>query len=345
VKHTGVLVRSVEEVMKSRREFLKCAATGAALMGTHSSLGWAEALGPQKRSGRSRVVVARDAGLRVQGSQPDEKGVLALLDKAMAVYTGRDKPVEAWQRMVPRGTVVGLKVNGLGGRGIATHAVLILAICERLQRAGVPAGNIIVWDRNARDLAACGMSINSDGGRVRCYGSDSAGFEDRAVQCGAAQLRLSKILTRDCGMVISVPILKDHNMSGLTFSMKNMYGVVDRPFLLHANNCNPGVADVNALAAVRDKVRFTIGDVLASVYEGGPVFSPEHFWRPNALVVGEDRVAVDCTALDMLDRKRVEEGLPTLKGSGREPKYIATAADAMHKLGTNDPRRIQLMEV
>lgn len=330
--------------MRSRREFLKNA-TGAALIGACGGLTWTDAPAQKKSDSRSRVVVARDAGLRMQGSQPDEQSVLALLDKAMAAYTGRDKPVEAWQRIMPRGEVIGLKVNGLGGRGIATHAVLIHAICERLQQAGVPAGNIIVWDRNARDLAACGMSINSDHGRVRCYGSDSAGFEDQPVQCGAARLRLSKILTQDCGMVISVPILKDHNMSGLTFSMKNMYGVVDRPFLLHGNNCNPGVADVNAVPAVREKVRFTIGDALASVYQGGPVFSPQHFWRPNALIVGEDRVAVDCAALQILDRKRREVGLPTLKAAGREPQYIATAADAVHRLGTNDPRRIQMAEV
>lgn len=331
--------------MKSRREFIRDAATGAVLLGAHGSFAWAQALEHQARSAKSRVVVARDAALRVQGSQPDEQGVLNLLDKAMAAYTGRDRPVDAWQSIVPRGRVIGLKVNGLGGRGIATHAVLIHAVCERLQQAGVPAGDIVVWDRNARDLGACGMSINSDRGRVRCYGSDTAGFEDQAVQCGAARLRLSKILTLDCGMVIGLPILKDHSMSGLTFSMKNMYGVVDRPYLLHGDNCNPGVADVNALPVVRGKVRFTIGDALTSVYEGGPAFSPEYFWRPNALIVGEDRVAVDHSAWQMLDRKRVQEGLPTLKGAGREPQYIATAADAVHRLGTNDPRRIQLMVV
>lgn len=331
--------------MTSRREFLREAVSGAALLGACAGFERMNALGEQAHEAKSRVVVARDAALRMQDSQPDEQGVLALLDKAMAAYTGREKSAEAWQRILPRGRAVGLKVNGLGGRGISTHAVLIHAICERLQQAGVRAGDIIVWDRNARDLAACGMSINSDGGRVRCYGSDTAGFEDQAVQCGAVQLRLSKILTRDCGTVISVPILKDHNMSGLTFSMKNMYGAVDRPYLLHENNCNPGVADVNALSAVRQKVRFTIGDALTSVYEGGPVYSPEHFWRPNALILGEDRVAVDCVALLTLDRKRVQEGLSTLKAAGREPQYITTAADSVHRLGTNDPRRMQLVEV
>lgn len=331
--------------MKSRREFLKTAATGAVLLGSHSKLGLAAALQQQASGARSRVVVARDPALAANNSQLDEQRVLALLDRAMAAYTGHAKLVEAWQSIIPNGKVIGLKVNGLGGRGISTHAVLVSAICQRLQQAGVPAGNIIVWDRNARDLRACGLSPNTERSRVRCYGSDTSGFEDQQVACGSSRLRLSKILTRDCGMVISVPILKDHGMSGLTFSMKNMYGVVDRPFLLHGNNCNPGVADLNALPALRDKVTFTIGDALTSVYEGGPVYVPEYLWRPGALIIGQDRVAVDHTALQILNRKRVAEGLPTLADAGRHPQYIATAADAAHKLGTDNPKRIQVMEV
>ena len=59
---------------------------------------------------------------------------------------------------------------------------------------------------------------------------------------GSSQVRFSKILTRECAMVINLPILKDHSMSGVTFAMKNMYGVVERPQDLHADGgCNPGL--------------------------------------------------------------------------------------------------------
>jgi len=241
--------------------------------------------------------------------------------------------------------VIGLKVNGLGGKGISTHAALVLAICERLQQAGVPAGNIVVWERDARSLEVCGLTVNTDPKRVRCFGNDVAGFEDQQVQCGPVRIRLAKILTRECAMVINLPILKDHDQAGMTFSMKNMYGAVDRPYLLHPNNCNPGVADLNCIREIREKVTFTIGDAMSSVYQGGPMFRPEHLWYPNALIVGEDRVAVDHTAWQMLDSKRVEAGLPRLEEAGRTPQYIETAADATHKLGVNDPQRIRLIEV
>jgi uncharacterized protein (DUF362 family) len=335
--------------MNDRRGFLKSAATGAVLLGSQSKLGLAGMLAGQAEKGKPRVVVARDAALHGTGAQPDEQRVLDLLDRAMTAYTGRAKPVEAWKHVVPanilKDKVIGLKVNGLGGKGISTHAVLVEAICERLQQAGVAAGNIVAWDRNARDLEACGLTINTDHNRMRCFGSDTAGFEDEQEAWGVARIRLSKILTRECAMVINLPILKDHEGAGVTFSMKNMYGVVDRPNTLHGNHCNPGVADLNCIAAIREKVCFTIGDAMSSVYQGGPGFRPEHLWYPNALIVGEDRVALDQTAWKMLDEKRTAVGLPTFEAAGRAPAYIATAADDTHRLGTNDPQRFRLMEV
>jgi uncharacterized protein (DUF362 family) len=334
--------------MRNRREFLKEAAAGAVIVGSQSKLGLAAMLDQSAQhaeTGKSKVVIARDPALHGAGGQLDEKRVIELLDRAIAAYTGHDHPVEAWKRIVPQGKVIGLKTNGLGGKGISTHVALVLAIAERLQQAGVKPGNIIVWDRNARDLEACGLTISTDPNKVRCYGSDVAGFEDEPEKWGSAHIRLSKILTRECDMVIGVPILKDHIMAGVTFAMKNMYGVVDRPQSLHGGNCNPGVADLNCIPVIREKVRFTIGDAMTSVYDGGPGFRPERLWRPNALIVGEDRVAVDHTAWQMIERKRAEEGMPTFEAAGRAPRYIATAADANHKLGVNDPNRIRLMEV
>jgi uncharacterized protein (DUF362 family) len=332
--------------MKNRREFLQAAATGAVVLGSQSKLGLAAMLDQHGAAGKSKVVVARDAALHDQGGQLDEKRVIALLDRAIAAYTGHDHPVEAWKRIVPQGQVIGLKTNGLGGKGISSHLVLVLAIAERLQQAGVKPGNILVWDRNARDLEACGLTISTDPGKIRCYGSDVSGYEEQGVSFGSAvNVKLSKILTRECGMVIGVPILKDHSGAGVTFAMKNMYGVVERPFELHGGGCNPGVADLNCIPTVREKVRFTIGDAMTSVYDGGPGFHPERLWQPNALVVGEDRVALDHTAYQMIERKRAEAGMKTLEAVGRPPRYIATAADAAHKLGVNDPERINLMEV
>jgi len=331
--------------MKNRRDFLKGAATGAVLLSSQTRLGLAAVVNSHADAGRSKVVVAKDPALHGAGGQLDEKRVIELLDRAIASYTGHDHAVASWKQIVPTDKVIGLKVNGLGGKGISTHLALVLAVCERLQQAGVKPGNIIVWDRNARDLEACGLTINTDPNKVRVFGSDVSGYEDQKDTWGKASIKLSKILTRECGMVIGLLILKDHSMAGVTFAMKNMYGVVDKPQDLHGGGCNPGVADLNCIPAIREKVRFTIGDAMSSVYNGGPGFHPEHLWQPNALIVGEDRVAVDHTAWQMIEKKRAEVGMPSLEASNRPPRYIATAADAAHGLGVNDPNRIHLMEV
>lgn len=339
--------------MNNRRDFLKVTATGAVLLGSQSKLGLAAMLDPhakQTEAAKSSVVIARDPALHNAAGQLDDKRVLDLLDRAMATYTGHAHPIDAWKQILPQGVlsskVIGLKTNGLGGKGISTHLALVLAVCERLQQAGVKPGNIIVWDRNGRDLEACGLTINTDPSRVRCYGSDVSGYEEEPVAFGAAvNVKLAKILTRECDMVIGLPILKDHSMAGVTFAMKNMYGVVQHPQELHGGGCNPFVADLNCIPAVRQKVRFTIGDATSSVYDGGPGFHPERLWQPNALIVGEDRVAIDHTAWQMLEHKRAEAGLPTFEAAGRPPRYIATAADAAHGLGVNDPARIHLLEI
>ena len=162
---------------------------------------------------------------------------------------------------------------------------------------------------------------------------------------GVAKVQLSKILGQ-CDIVINLPILKDHGMAGVTMAMKNMYGVVKKPDQLHGSGgCYPHVADLNMIPVIRDKVRFIVGDAMTAAYQGGPMFKPEYTWSHNSLIVGEDRVAVDHISWGIIERKRAEKGLKTLEQAGRPPRYIAAAADAQHRLGTNDPRKISVVEV
>jgi hypothetical protein len=333
--------------MIDRRKFLKQTAGAAVLLGAESRFGAAALMAQDAGPAKTKVIVARDATLHDAGSSPSEARVLALLDKAILAATSRHDPVQAWRFIgypqIYKNRVIGLKVDGSSGRGIATHAALVRAICERLQQAGVSPGNIVIWDSNSNDLEACGLKINTDHKSIRCFGSDVAGYEDHDDTWGSARVRLSRILTRECALVINVPILKDHNKAGVAFSMMNLCSAADRPGPL-TNNGDPAVADFSCIPAVRDKTSITIGDALSSIYDGGPAVHPNRIWYPNAIIVGDDRVAVDHTAWQMLDRKRLSTGLPTLQVTGRAPLYIHTAADTVHNLGTDDPKRIQIVE-
>jgi uncharacterized protein (DUF362 family) len=329
----------------SRRDFLKQALPGAALLcvgGTMETLAAAE---PAAAGAKSRVVVARDEQLRGTGSTVDPQRMLALADRAMQALYNRDHPVDSWGKLVRPGDMVSLKVNTLGGRGISTNVHLVAAICERLQEAGVKASNIVVWDRDSDEMERAGFRIEIGNDRVRCFGTDRVGYEQELSAWGSVGSCLSKILTQYCNVLINMPVLKDHDGAGVTIALKNMYGVIHNPNKYHPNGCNPYVADLNMLPGIRNRMRLTICDATTAMYEGGPGFKPEHSWNANTLLVSTDPVALDHTGWRMIERKRAEKGLKTLKAEEREPSYIATAADADHRLGANDSKMISIVEV
>jgi uncharacterized protein (DUF362 family) len=328
----------------SRRDFLKQALSGVAAL---STCGGRELLaaGPGDLPIQSRVVVARDAQLRGTGSTVESGRVLNLLDRAMQAQFDRDKPIEAWRRVVRPGQTVGLKVNTLGGRGVSSNLQLVEAICERLQEAGIQASDIVVWDRDSEEMEHGGFHLAISGNRVQCYGTDRTGYEQDLVEQASVGSQLSKILTRRCDVLINVPVLKDHDGAGITCALKNMYGVIHNPNKYHPNGCNPYIADLNMLPEIRTRMRLTICDATTVIYEGGPGYKPEHSWKHNALLVAQDPVALDSVGWQLIERKRAEMGLKTLESEDRAPRYIATAADREHRLGTNDPRKIEKIEL
>jgi uncharacterized protein (DUF362 family) len=329
----------------SRRDFLKSCLAGAAVVRASGRVRLLSAGEQEAVLAKSRVVIAHDAMLRGTGATVDSRRILSLLDRAMQGLFGRDNPIEAWKRLVRPGERVGLKVNALGGRGLSSNLQLVEAVCERLQEAGIKANDIVVWDRDSGELEHVGFHVSTGGNRVECFGTDRVDYEQELVTHGSVGSRLSKILTQRCDVLINLPVLKDHDGAGVTIALKNMYGVIHNPNKYHPNGCNPYIADLNMLPEIRTKMRLTICDATTASFEGGPGYKPEYTWKNNALIVSQDPVALDYTGWQIVEHKRAEKGLKTLEGDGRAPHYIATAADAQHRLGSNDPRRIAVVDV
>jgi len=328
-----------------RRNFLKKCLAGAAVLRASGRMGMFAAVEQEVSLAKSRVVISRDAMLRTAGTTVDSHRMLSLLDRAMQALFDRDNPVEAWKKLVRPGETVGLKVNALGGRGFSSNFQLVESICERLQQAGIRANDIVVWDRDTDELEHAGFHVSTGGNRVQCFGTDRVDYEQELVTHGSVGSRLSKILTQRCSVLINVPVLKDHDGAGVSIALKNMYGVIHNPNKYHPNGCNPYIADLNMVPEIRTRMRLTICDATTASYEGGPGYKPEYSWKNNALIVSQDPVALDYTGWQIIERKRSEKRLNTLEADGRAPHYIATAADAQHRLGTNDPKRIAVVEV
>ena len=333
-----------DETGESRRDFLRNCVTGAIAAG----VGGLAPLQPAwAKSDKSKVVSARDAMLYGPSSTPDSSRVQKLLDNAMQSFYHASDPVTPWKKVVRPGEVVGLKINTLGGPMLSSNMVLVAAICERLKQAGVKASNIVIWDNTNESLERASYRVSNDGNKERVIGSDdkSAGYEEKSTVYASVNTRFSKLLTRTCDCMINIPILKDHSLAGVTLAMKNMFGVIHNPADLHGKDCSPYIADLNVLPEIKSKFRLVICDAMTSCYDGGPGFNPQYSWKHNGLMVATDPVALDYTGWQIIERKRKEAGLKSLAEVGRPPKYIAVAADAQHRLGTNDPQRIALVEV
>ena len=290
--------------------------------------------------------------------------VKKLVDRAVAEFTGKESPGDAWSEFISPSDIVGIKVNCIAQKNFSTQRCVVDAIVDGVTGAGVKPSNIIVWDRWNWEMQAGGYEINTSGEGVQCYGTDRGSYDPANVgsvprgergrmlkeitgdfyakeptDIAGVPVYLSKILLEQVTALINVPLVKDHRGAGVTCSMKNHYGSILNPSDLHGSNCDPYIPHLNLVPAIRDKTRLIVTDFLRAVYNGGPGDSPDR-WRQNAVMVGTDSVAMDSLALRFVEEKRKENSIPPI---GERARYVATAAKL--GLGTNDPARIDLKEI
>lgn len=269
----------------------------------------------------------------------DQRIVKSMVDEGMKALTGKSNPRDAWSAIFPsiKSTdVVGIKINCINSR-LHSNAEVINAIASGLNGIGVADNNIIVWDRSDRELKRCGFPLNNGSRGIRFI--STPGYDpNNTVDAGKnrkTKLQLSRILTDQCDHLINIPVLKDHSIAGVTLSMKNHYGTIDRPWSCHSNNCDPFIPQINAADSIKDKTRLIVTDALLGIYEGGPHGSPQ--WANRQLFFGTDPVALDYSGMLVIEQKRQSEGRRSIL---RKAHYIQTAAKM--GLGTNHPGQITL---
>ncbi|MCX5887387.1 MAG: DUF362 domain-containing protein [Proteobacteria bacterium] len=266
---------------------------------------------------------------------------MKMVNEGVCHVTGNSLPSGAWRELFHPKDTVGIKVNCLGGKGVSTHPELVMAVVEGLRIAGVPDSNIIIWDRLTSELESLGFKINRQGEGVRCFGTDST-YEPNVEEVGAVGSCFSSILSRQCTALINMPVLKDHDLSGVSLSLKNLYGAIHNPNKYHDNNGNPYIADLNSHPLIRKKVRLIICDGITGMYNGGPGFKPQGSWPFQGIILSRDPVALDRVGCEIIEAKRKEKGLPGLKEVGRDPKHIRTAFKK--GLGIGDMKRIEVVK-
>jgi hypothetical protein len=243
----------------SRREFVNIAGVSglaAGLLSVRKLVAAADvkAASPLHPDAARRVIHVRHTEARSEKALIPPK-IREMLDSGITELTGIEEPAQAWRSLFRPKERIAIKINtiGSGGRGseVWTHPELVSTVTDILQEIGIPAEQIVVFDRSDGELRRAGYVINDDGPGVRCQATGD--HYQPGWQLVGEDVRLSRILL-NCDALINMPILKSHGMAGLSFAMKNHYGTFERPEDFHApERMKRCLTELNALAPIIDR--------------------------------------------------------------------------------------------
>ena len=220
---------------------------------------------------------------------------------------------------------------------------VVAAIIDGLRSAGVRGENIYVWERTGRELESAGFKLSHTG--INVVGTDyyaNAGYSSNIEISGSVGTCFSKIIEMSDAL-ISVPVLKDHDIAGVSIGMKNFFGAIHNPNKFHGNRCDPYVADLCNHPFIRGKWRLTVCDATRVQVQNGPAFFPKYAKEYGGLLVSRDPVALDYLGWQIIEEERKTMGLKSLELLDRTPTYIYSAAKL--GLGQTDMKNIRKIEM
>lgn len=298
---------------------------------------------------KSRVVQVVNSKAYDAKGKPDAKPVKAMVDRAVMELTQKKTPREAWSSLFQPTEKVGLKPNCLGRHLCWPHAATVDAIIEGLVLAGVDHANMYMWDMwgfNASPLSRRYSNSKMKVKNIKTWGYSRRRFK---IASGPSVQLTKPLLAVDA--VVNIPVIKDHDLTGVTCAIKNMaLGSVPKPAIYHTNRkgkrmCDPMVPEIYALPPIKDKARLILADAFNIIINGGPKGNARGQRKLHSVFAAQDPVAMDKVAWGIIDAKREKARLPKLmdkpltktRPQGR-PHYISTAEEL--GLGTADPKRI-----
>ncbi len=215
-----------------------------------------------------------------------------------------------------RGKTVLLKpnlVDHIPGNHINTHALLVSAAVECFRRLGATSVLIGEGPGHQRDteLVLLESGFSEELRQLKVPFVDLNRDELATTPLLATYTGMNRIwLPRsvlEADFVVSMPKVKTHHWSGVTLSMKNMFGVVPGAKygwpknILHWKGIQESILDVCATVPVH----FVIADAIVAMEGNGPLNGHP---RPlNRIVLADDPVAADatCARLMGLDPTRI----------------------------------------
>jgi hypothetical protein len=308
-------------------------------------------------------------------SQFDENAQVTrrMVDRLVMAVTAQTSVLRAWRSLVSANDRVGIKVSTAGGRYFSSHRGVVEAVVAGLQAAGVPAAQLVVWDRDPQNLKSAGFLEKHADYTVRSI--DPPRGYDRDAKIAAPVLgrliwgdvlfqektahplgqprneadqlsstsHLATVLSRDVTKVINVPLLADEAGCGVAGAIYNMtVSNMDnwRRFTQPEGVQSAALAAAYADERIAPKVVLHIMDGLIAQYAHGPAGNPNYAFGNATLYASKDPVALDVVALRLIEGWRKEAKLPPV---GARAEWLQGAEEL--GLGNFSAERITLVPV
>jgi len=275
---------------------------------------------------RPGVLIIEDP-YATEAFSPLPANVQEMVRRGITELTRKTNSNEAWLSLVSTQDTVGLKVYSKPGANSGTRPAVVAAVARELIAAGLPAQQLIIWDKEEPDLREAGYFKLAEELGVRVAASAKAGwdptnfydtplignlvygdleFEKKGDGVGRKSF-VSKLVTRDMTKIINITPLLNHNTAGVC---GNLYGLaMDSVDNSHRFEGDPGrlaqaVPEIYALPILGDRVVLNITDALICQYEGGQRGLLHYSTVLNQLRFSRDPVALDVLSIKELDRQR-----------------------------------------
>ena len=326
---------------------------------------------PEQKPATSTVYFTMDQNAMGPKMTPRSPMVSRMVAGLVCAVMGKATPSEAWRTLIKPGERVGIRVSALPGPVGGTHPAVAQAVVEGLVEAGIRAENIIVWDRRRDDLEQCGYD-KVPGLNLRWI-EHGGGYDPRAVVSASAigklvfgdfafkeslnsladiigprsqldnESHLPVLLSRQIDKVINIPSLCDSYYTGVHGALAGMtLGILDnwRRFAKSEGYGGSALAEVYADEQIGKKVVLTLMDGLVLQYAGGPYPSPANCVVYSTLFASKDPVAIDATALRLIDEQRLLSKMPK---ASVDADHVTEAAQ--QGIGAADEKLITLKRI
>ncbi len=221
------------------------------------------------------------------------------------------------KKFVPKGAKVALLPNVQSRHpGSFTKPEVLRAVIRMCRKAGAKEIDCLSW-QTVKQWEDTGLKevLDTEGAGLKIFEKDEGLFKPVPVPGGQA-LKEARVLAAldGYGLLINMPITKDHAGNKFTGTMKNLMGINspgnNRTF--HRPNWKTDPDDIAHLdqsivdlnKAVRPALH--VVDATEIIVTNGP-FGPGQLMRPEKVVAGTDRIAIDayCAGLWGLEPKDI----------------------------------------